>query len=118
MQGSSLAEEQNDEEMTQEVPDSRDNQHGNPPHLDPDDLPNYVADSTSQIPGLPGVADFSENNSYMNDQDLQNEWLNQWHQQHQQQQQQDENLGQNDSDPDWLTGYGQTNQQNNDQGFW
>lgn len=64
----------NDTEMTEEVPES-----GGPAahQIQQFDL----EDNSQNVAG----GDYSETNSYMNDQDLQNEWQNQWNQQVQQQ---------------------------------
>lgn len=91
--------------MTEEVPESGGDPAGrqlgaNAHHQDLED--------NSQNPA--GGADYSETNSYMNDQDLQNEWQNQWNQQVQQQQR--DLLGQGD----WLSGYDQNQEES--QRYW
>lgn len=75
----------NDTEMTEEVPESGDPTAQQIQQFDYDNNSQNVAGG-----------DYSETNSYMNDQDLQNEWQNQWNQQVQQQQR--DILGQGD----WL----------------
>lgn len=91
------SEQVNDTEMTEEVPES-----GDPTAQQ---IQQFDYENNSQ--NVPG-ADYSETNSYMNDQDLQNEWQNQWNQQVQQQQR--DLLGQ-----DWLSGHDQNQQEGN---FW
>ena len=89
----------NDTEMTEEVPESGD------PTVQ--QIQQFEFENNSQ--NVAG-GDYSETNSYMNDQDLQNEWQNQWNQQVQQQQR--DLLGQGD----WLSGYDQN--QEDSQRFW